>query len=171
MAPRKNGTAARRVSYDPDTYPAPVWPKSLDGQPPFLGNPEFVRAQNNQANADRFERLLDGIQALDGFEEPAKPEWPEWDPPEIEDRITDLDLARDVLEQTHEPRSEVKDWDEARVWREMYLREYEVSDKLRQIAQNLDDKLDEGVRNVEEHNAEVSKLAAEARRLQLDLGL
>lgn len=66
---------------------------------------------------------------------------------------------------------EPRDWDEARVWREMYELTYDVADKLRQIAQNLDDKLDDEIANVEDHNNLIDGLAQKARRLQLDLGI
>lgn len=143
------------------------FPKSLDGQLPFAGNPEFVRSQNEAVRVDMFESLLADCQSLEGLKPHEKPEW---DPPGIEDKITDLDVARGRLEDTMGHR-EPRDWDEARVWREMYELTYDVADKLRQIAQNLDDKLDDEIANVEDHNNLIDGLAQKARRLQLDLGI
>lgn len=164
---RASTQRAARREYSPPSYPKPEWPKSLDGQLPFAGNPEFIRAQNEAVRVDLFETLLEDCQSIDGLTSPDKPTW---DPPENEDKITDLDVARGLLEDVlgnNEPR----DWDEARVWREMYEHTYSVADKLRQIAQNLDDKLDEQIANVDDHNNLIDGLAQRARRLQLDLGI
>jgi hypothetical protein len=144
-----------------------IWPKSLDGQPPFVASLDYIRKQNTLRDDAHLIELLNDAQALARIEEIDKPDW---DPPELEDKITDLDMAREALRETLE-HCEAYDWDAARVWREMYEREYAVSDKLREIAQKLDDKLDEGIKGIEEHNEEIERLSALARRLQLDVGL
>lgn len=128
---------------------------------------DYVRNQNHEQNADRFRRLLRGVQELVMLEQI---ECPDWSPPDIEDLVTHVDLARSLLGEAHKV-SEMQDWNNARVWREMYAREWAVSDALRKIAQNLDEKLQDGVRGLDHHNDMLDDLSSEARRLELDLGL
>lgn len=66
---------------------------------------------------------------------------------------------------------EAYDWDEARVWKELYAHTYRGADRLREIAQKLDDYADAEIKLLEEHNAEIDELNAQAKRLQADLGL
>ena len=163
MAPRKQ-SSARRVSYD--TSPRPVEPFRAENT--FVAfSLESLQARNHASQVERLEGLLDRIQALERIKPADKLEW---NPPENEDKITDVDVARCLLVDVLGNR-EPYDWDEARTWRELYEHTYEVSDKLRSIAQNLDDKLDERDTDVDDHNNEIDGLSADARRLQLDIGL
>lgn len=153
-----------RVVYEP---PARVI-EPFRGPNSFSAFPiEFLRAKNHTDNLERLESVLAGCQSLERLEPHDKPTW---NPPEIEDKTTDLDVARMLLRDAL-GNGEPFDWDEARVWREMYEHTYEIADKLRQMAQDLDDKLDEEIKHVDEHNNEIDGLADQARRLQLDLGL
>jgi hypothetical protein len=115
----------------------------------------------------RCEKLLVACVALENLEQNDKPEW---NPPGIEDKQTTLDGARFLLSDVLE-HQEAYDWDEARVWRELYEHTFGVADRLREIAQKLDDFADAEIKLLEEHNAEIDELNAQAKRLQADLGL
>ncbi len=123
-----------------------------------------TRARNFETNWRRFEALLRAAQEIP---KPKEIEKPPWDPPGIEDEITDVELALSQLS-AEQGREATKDWDDARTWREMYRREYAISDKLRQLAQNLDSALEDA----EPYDTgAIDSLADMARRLQLDLNI
>lgn len=129
---------------------------------------ERIRELRQADEDERCEKLLADCVKLCRLEVPEKPDF---DPPEVEGVIIDIAEARaaaiDLDQDIHEPDY----WDDARVWRDLYLHTWYRGDKMRQIAQNLDDALDEEIKLVEEHNDEIDALNAAARRLQLDLGL
>lgn len=129
----------------------------------YLGARMSISERNHAANVERFRRLLRDAQELPL---PKEIKRPPWQPPGIEDLITDVELARWQLS-AELGREKTKDWNDARIWREMYAREYEISDKLRALAQKLDDAFDE----IESYDTDaIDDIAELARRLQLDLG-
>jgi hypothetical protein len=147
------------------------WPKAVPNIEPFRGNLTFsafsrehLESLGHADKTERFEALLDGIQEIGALPELEKPEW---DPPEIRDQENSLDAARAQVAERLET-EEAYDWDEARVWKELYLLTYADADKLRQIAQDLDDKFEERGADLEEHNSKIAELAVDARRLWLE---
>lgn len=139
--------------------------------PPQSAAPSFslerLRELRQADEDERCAQLLRDCRSLERLEEIDNPEW---DPPAIEDKTRDIDVARMLLRDAL-GNSEPDDWDEARVWREMYEHTYAIADRLRAIAQKLDDKLDEGIKGLGQYNAAIDDLSAAAHRLQCDLNL
>lgn len=108
---------------------------------------ERLRQLREADEDERCDRLLADCVALSNLEPLDKPAW---DPPGIEEKQTELEGARFLLSDVLE-HQEAYDWDEARVWKELYLHTFE------------------DIKNLDGHNVEIDSLNAQAKRLQTDL--